>query len=510
MKIKLTLFALLGSVLFFAQKNILTQEISAFTLSESQKVSKELSSTYASTKYYKENDFDINSDLSFNLGDNLKINAKFVKSYTYSNESHSAVYNIENHPNAELVLSKYGNTITGMYSSEEGKKYIIHQTDTHIFAVSEVSNTQFNTKDSQLDFINTSVQQKLNNDVCLETTAVCTATTIDVLVVYTEAAKNGWGGASQSNSFLATAITNFNTALTNSGISNVTINLVYAGEISYTESGDISTDLSRFRTNNDTYLDDVHTLRTTYGADLCALVTSTPISTCGLGYLNTNPTNYSANNAFTVSIYSCVVSNYTLSHEMGHNMGLRHDWYVDSATTPCNHHHGYSNQAAIALGTASTSSQRWRTIMAYNDECSNAGFTCSRINRWANPSVNYNSAPTGISIGNTNPSDEAYAFSRFACVVSQFAPTVTLSSVEISQTEIKDFTIFPNPAQDEINIWIKNDNKYTFKVVNTPGQIVTTTNTKTISLKGLSAGVYFLNIYSEKGSFIGSKKFIKK
>ena len=148
--------------------------------------------------------------------------------------------------------------------------------------------------------------------------------------------------------------------------------------------------------------------------------------------------------------------------------------------------------------------------MAYNDECADAGFNCSRINRWANPSVNYNSAPTGIAIGNTNPSDEAFAFSRFACVVSQFAPAVTLSSVEISQNEIKDFTIFPNPAQDEINIWIKNDNKYTFKVVNTPGQIVTTTNTKTISLKGLSAGVYFLNIYSEKGSFIGSKKFIKK
>lgn len=510
MKTRFAFLALLTNVLLMAQTTIFGLEVNENNVSENQKVNKELSKTYSATKYFQQLSFDLASDLKFTLFNNAEITAKYVKTFTYSNGSSSAIYTIVGHPNAELVFSKHHQIITGMYTSDEGKKYVFHQTGTSIFAVSEVHETQFNTRDSQLDFINTSVQQKINSNVCLEATEICSATTIDVMVVYTEAAKNGWGGASQSNSFIATAITNFNTALINSGVTNTTINLVYTGEIAYTESGNISTDLSRLRTNNDTYMDDVHTLRTTYGADLCGLVTSTPTNTCGLGYLNTNPTNYSANNAFTVSLYTCVVSNYTLAHEMGHNMGLNHDWYVSTSTTPCSHHHGYSNQAAIALGTASTSSQRWRTIMAYNDECADAGFNCSRINRWANPSVNYNSAPTGIAIGNTNPSDEAFAFSRFACVVSQFAPTVTLSSVEISQNEIKDFTIFPNPAQDEINIWIKNDNKYTFKVVNTPGQIVTTTNTKTISLKGLSAGVYFLNIYSEKGSFIGSKKFIKK
>ncbi|MFP3836198.1 hypothetical protein, partial [Chryseobacterium sp. SIMBA_028] len=79
--------------------------------------------------------------------------------------------------------------------------------------------------------------------------------------------------------------------------------------IAYTESGNISTDLTRFRTNNDSYMDNIHTLRATYAADICSLITSTPTNTCGLGYVNTNPTNYTGTAGFSVSLYNCAVSN---------------------------------------------------------------------------------------------------------------------------------------------------------------------------------------------------------
>jgi len=367
-------------------------------------------------------------------------------------------------------------------------------------------------KDSTTDFIlnDSSVSQKVNANICSETTAICPATTIDVLIVYTLAASAAWGGDAQSNSFVATAITNFNTALINSGVTNTTINLVYSGQVDYAESGDIYLDLPRFRNNNDGFMDDVHTLRTTYGADLCALVTSTPTSICGLGYLNSNPTDYTGNIAFTVTLFNCVVSNYSLAHEMGHNMGLNHDWYVSTATTPCSNHHGYINRTAINLGPSSGISKKWRTIMAYNDECADNGFNCSRINRWANPNVNHNSEPTGIAIGNQNPSNEAFGFSRFACVVSQFMPTANLGTFEIKNKEVKDFTIYPNPAKDEINIWIKNDEIYTFKVINVLGQVVLTSDKKSINLKGLPSGEYFLSVYTDKNSLVGSKKFIIK
>ncbi|MFP3593414.1 zinc-dependent metalloprotease [Chryseobacterium sp. SIMBA_038] len=501
--------------LLSAQIGVFQNPINEGSLSDDQKITKELASSYISTKYYKQPTFNLDSDLKINLPNNKQITAKFDRALTYSNKSESYVYKIENEPQSDLVFSKYDNIVTGMYAPSTGEKVMFHQTNGDIFALSMVSDQKILDQDSKDDQILDSTLPgfgKVNSNVCLSTTPVCAASHVDVMVVYTSAARTAWGGVSQSNSFIATAITNFNTSLTNSGVSNVTINLVYSGEIAYTEPGNISTDLSRLRTNNDGYMDTVHTLRTTYGADLVALVTGTPTNTCGLGYVNTNATNYSGANGFCVSLYNCAVSNYSLAHELGHNMGLQHDWYVNTSTTPCSHHHGYVNRTAINSGTSSTSSQRWRTIMAYNDECSAAGFNCTRVNRWANPSVNYNSEPTGIAIGNTNPSNEAYGFSRFACVVSNFMPTASPDVLSTSETlpNVKEFTLYPNPAKDVITISLRDNERYSFKIFNNAGQLVQTTAERSINLKGFNSGGYFLNIYDEKGSFVGSKKFIVK
>lgn len=511
-QLKTSLLLLFCSTLFFAQNKLFQNPVNENSLNQQEKIHPLLASTYLRTKYFYQSSFDLKSNLEIPLPDGRNIKAELSKTFVYSNKSKSYSYSIENEPKSELVLSTYDGIVTGMYASNLGEKVIFHQLKSNLFAVSMVNEASLISQDSKNDFIlnESSIQQKLNADVCLTSTPVCAASTIDVLVVYTTAAQTAWGGIAQSNSFVATAITNFNNALQNSGVSNATINLVYSGEIIYTESGSLSTDLPRFRNNNDGFMDDVHTLRTTYGADICALITSSPTSTCGLGYVNTAPGNYSISAGYSATVFSCVVSNYSMAHEMGHNMGLRHDWYADTSTTPCSNHHGYTNRTAITLGTASTSTQRWRTIMAYNDECVSAGISCSRINRWANPNVNYNSAPTGIAAGNPNPSDEAFGFARFACVVSQFMPTSNLGTFEIKNQNVKDFTIYPNPAKDEINIWIKNDEIYTFKIINIVGQIVLTSDKKTIDLRGIPPGDYFLSVYTDRNSFIGSKKFIIK
>ena len=511
-KIHITFLILFINSCLYAQNKIFQNPISQNNLESSQKLDSKIASTYLSTKYYSQSSFDLNKELEIPLPNNRILKASPNKNFRYSNKSESFVYTIENEPNSELVLSRFENVITGMYTSPENEKIIFHQLDRNLFAVSTVSEASLINKDSSLDYIvpEENILQKVNENVCLQSTAICPSTTIDVLIVYTTAARISWGGVAQSNSFIATAMTNFNTALINSGVTNTNINIVYSGEIAYTESGSLNTDLPRFRDNNDGYMDEVHSLRTTYGADICALITASPTSTCGLGYVNTNPTNYSSVNAFSATVNICVVSNYSLAHEMGHNMGLNHDWYVNTSSLPCEHQHGYVNQIAIEQGTSSTSSQRWRTIMAYNNECSDAGFSCTRINRWSNPNLNHNSNPTGIAIGNPNPSNEAFGFARFACVVSQFMPTSNLGNFEIKTKEIKDFTIFPNPAKEEINIWIKNDEAYTFKVINVLGQIVLTSHNKTIDLRGLPSGEYFLSIYTDKNSLIGSKKFMIK
>ncbi|WP_419869862.1 zinc-dependent metalloprotease [Chryseobacterium sp. CT-SW4] len=519
MKTQFTFLVLFCAMFLSAQTRLFETPVNENRLNDNQKIGKELASNYRSTHYYIQSSPDLKSDLQIPLPTGEEIIARYNKTYTYANKSESYVYSIENAPHAELVLSKYGNIVTGMYAPEQGEKVVFHQTDERTFAVSVLSDTKILDQDSRDDYIldknmYNEISNKANSNVCSSSTAVCPATRIDVLVVYTPAARTAWGGAAQSNSYIATAITNFNTSLTNSGVSNVTINLVYSGEIAYTESGSLSTDLPRFRNNNDGYMDSVHTLRTTYGADLCALVVGSPTNTCGLGYLNTSSTNYSSTAGFNVSLYNCAVSNYSLAHELGHNMGLRHDWYVDSSTTPCDHHHGYTNRTAVNSGTSSTTSQRWRTIMAYNDECASKGINCTRINRWSNPSVNYNSEPTGVAIGSTNPANEAFGFARFACVVSNFTTSTTRAAMITTREDStpslasREFKIYPNPAKDVINVQGGNGESYNFKVYNITGQQIISTSETTIPLKGWLPGEYFLNIYNKNNTLIESKKFL--
>ncbi len=516
MKTKFSFLTIFCSYLLFAQISVFQNSVNENSLQPAQQITKELASNYLTTQYYVQPSFKLNSDLKITLPNKREITARFEKIFTYGNKTESYVYSIDNEPLSELVLSKYDNIITGMYAPVSGEKVMFHQTEGDVFALSLVSDQKILDQDSKDDYIvesSFSDVSKANTNVCLSTTPVCPKTRIDVMVVYTSAARAAWGGVSQSNSYAATAITNFNTALVNSGVSNVTINLVYSGEIAYTEPGNINTDLTRLKNSSDGYMDSVHTLRTTYGADLVALVTATPTNTCGLGYVNTNATNYSAANGFCVSLYNCAVSNYSLAHELGHNMGLQHDWYVNTSTSPCSHHHGYVNRTAINSGTSSTSSQRWRTIMAYNDECSSKGISCTRINRWANPGVNYNSEPTGIAIGNTNPSNEAYGFARFACVVSNFMPTasadIMLSTSEVL-TETNKFNVYPNPAKESITISTVDNGKYTFTIFNSLGQNIMTTSQKTIDTGKLTSGVYYINIYDDNGTLAGNKKFIIK
>jgi Metallo-peptidase family M12B Reprolysin-like len=96
---------------------------------------------------------------------------------------------------------------------------------------------------------------------------------------------------------------------------------------------------------------------------------------CGIAFSMTNVSTAAQNGGFSVTDASCVAG-YTFAHELGHNMGIRHDWFVDTGVTPFRYGHGYVNPAA---------GQRWRTVMAYPDMCNALGFSCSRVLYWSNP-----------------------------------------------------------------------------------------------------------------------------
>lgn len=508
MKIYLSLL-IFFSITVHSQQKLFENPIAESALPKENRLSDDLKSTYLTTKYYTQGGFDLKQDLLMKLPDNSVREAIYQYTISHTAGTFSAVYKIKNEASAELIFSKADNVITGMYVSEDIKKFVFQQSGAHTFAVSEVNESVLSSRESLYDYVIAedmhNRNNQANNDVCLATTPICPGNTrIDVMVVYTNSARASWGSTATANSTITTAVSNMTTSLINSGVTGISFNLVYVGQVTYTESGDFNTDLTRLRSTTDGYIDEIHTLRTTYGADLVGLAIGSPNSLCGLGYLNNASSNYSSSAAFTVTLYSCLLSNITLAHEMGHNMGFNHDWYVSQSYLPCEHHHGYVNRAAILNGPNGPANRKWRTIMAYTDECTDNGISCPKINRWANPDLTYNGDVTGVPIGDFNPSDEAFGLRRAACIVAGF--TASLNTDEFMHTT---FAVYPNPVKETLSIQCDAaiDN---IAIYNNLGQVIGTSKQKDINMGSMASGVYFVQVYGPDGKSLGVAKVIKE
>ncbi len=372
---------------------------------------------------YVEIDFsqlDDNSTFHFELFGSNFLDFKFSKFYQYKVGS-SSWYAKSIYGEGDAIFSFFDGYINGIIVDDFGKKYMLQQINkTNFYKISEVNVEALNeTNDGSPDYIIPDTKNKksrANADVCDIATTCPDSSEIDLMVLGTAAAiTNGGGNVPAFTSNVTTAVTQMNTSYNNSGGTNLIFNLVHCDSYAFVETGNAGNDLSSI--SNDPA---IQALRDTYYADLVGLWagTNSYSGICGIGYLNTFPTNYSSSAAFTVTDYSCGMTNLSYAHECGHNMGLRHDRYVDNANSPCAHHHGYTNAVVIPLGNPLDG--RWRTIMAYNNECAANGFNCTRIARWSNPNLNYLGDPTGVVIGDPKSAYEIFGFERFRCVVQNF------------------------------------------------------------------------------------------
>jgi len=192
---------------------------------------------------------------------------------------------------------------------------------------------------------------------------------IDVLVVYSTAAKNASGGLNGMTSKINLAVTETNDAYNLSGVSQRLV-LVHTEEmVGYIEPSSFSQILTDLRGQTDGNMDIVHSLRDQYGADCVAMICQNG-RYCGIAYLMTNVSPGFESSAFSVTNYSCATGYYSFGHELGHNMGCAHD-PLNAGAAAYSYSYGFR-----------TSNNQYRTVMAYSPG--------TRIKRFSSPTVTYN------------------------------------------------------------------------------------------------------------------------
>ena len=214
---------------------------------------------------------------------------------------------------------------------------------------------------------------------------------IDVMVVYTPLAKHREGGRAAIEALIDLFVAETNQAYAISGVTH-RIRLVLREEVDYTEDGGSSLELQRLSNGSDGHMDHVHERRDMYGADLVHILVGRS-DVCGRAWINRgeSPADGEAL-GFGLTVDYC--GGLVFAHELGHNMGLRHDRY-QLGVPRTGSHYGYVNQRMFEPGAPG--SARWHTIMASGTQCwAIAEYYCERIGYFSNPENNYNGDPMGV------------------------------------------------------------------------------------------------------------------
>jgi len=235
---------------------------------------------------------------------------------------------------------------------------------------------------------------------------------IDVLVLYTPAARVRAGGPAAIQAALANAVAVTNTALQRSAV-DASLTTVGLQELPYVESASgLVADLSTLAIGGSLHAA-VDSVRAAAGADLVALVVgrATPSAGCGVAYLGPSPAAI-----YSVTEEACLVAGqWSFSHELGHNLGADHA-PGDPVVSPVPYARGYRDSAV-------------RTLMAYP-----AAGTPARLLNFSS-SIVREPAGTGSPTGNSLQ-DNARQLAETAATVAAFssAASAPLTPVGFSAT----------------------------------------------------------------------------
>jgi hypothetical protein len=277
---------------------------------------------------------------------------------------------------------------------------------------------------------------------------------LDVLVVYTAAARTDEGSTVDMENAISQAFLLANDTHSNSD-TRISLNIAHTEEVTYVEENpEDSGSPGRYLddvTNGVGDLSGVPTLRNTHSADFVVFVVDTE-KTGGLAWLSLD---YDREDiAFCIVRVKQLDSSYTLVHEIAHNMGMGH-----SATQTNQPFTGgiypYAAGWQWADGTSSAS-VGFCTVMTYENFDGVPGDEYERVPHFSNPDVLYN----GIATGSSGTADGARVMRNGRFDYSAFRGPKAIPSTAV--TDFPDtldfeeyFGIWYQPDTDELD-WERN------------------------------------------------------
>jgi hypothetical protein len=250
-------------------------------------------------------------------------------------------------------------------------KYSINIMSSNYFAV-KVDSVDFKCGVVDTENFDTDLTSRINTTATNVLSGECK---VRILAAYTPQAISDFNGKDNLIHAIKRAIETINSGFENSNV-DIEFQLAKTYETQYVSSQDSALDLNRLA-NSDGIMDDVLQERINTNADLVMLFEEIT-SVCGIAYLNSS---YVEGFSIVSTHYtwSCLLSSYAATHEIGHNYGCQHDKQSNQ-----NQHYSYGH------GYCGDPITLKRSVMAYRNHCN-----YRRINTFSNPDLFINNSPFG-------------------------------------------------------------------------------------------------------------------
>jgi hypothetical protein len=322
---------------------------------------------------------------------------------------------IEGIEGSYFILARNEGQISGRFSFSDGRTYLMRSTEDRIAHVAEInSRARLSCGNKSLEgdarsaiappALASVLSARKDSFGALQPADRAEPARIDVLFIYTPSVLSAARSVATLNAQLDMLIETANLCFSNSEI-NARVNLVGAQPTATEGYGSQLDDLRGLVEPEDGVFDEAHPLRDKYQADLvCLLVTDDDAG--GVSELIFRASPGYAPFAFFACEYQQSLIDFTFAHELGHDLGAKHDHSNDTVSPSPEFPAGYGY-----VFTANDVTNQ--TVMVQND-------FAHGIPYFSNPDVLYMGVPTGIPLGQANPANNAEVLNRTAWIVESY------------------------------------------------------------------------------------------